>query len=352
MTSIAGLTNHRGAGYRHCAGTMFSTIGNKDATAHKPGRLIDGHLATETLETDGDGQSGMRRAILAVLALGLAVLLAAMPRATASQPATPKCGEGGSVMVPVATGGTLCISPGSGESFKDCGDCPEMVVVPAGKFMMGSPNSEPNRQDDETQFRASVPSTYAVGKYEVTFAEWDTCVATGGCAHKPGDMSFGRGRRPVMNVSWNDILDQYLPWLSSRTGKNYRLLTEIEWEYVARARSTAAYHWGNEFDPAVANNGGRTARVGTYAANAFGLHDVHGNVWEWVHDCYSSRDPTSTSSRNHVTAGKCKRRILRGGGWNSRPRVLRSAFRYWGYPNNRNDSFGFRVARTLAPVAK
>ena len=207
-----------------------------------------------------------------------------------------------------------------------------MVVVPAGNFVMGSPNGETNRQNDETQVRASIRSALAVGKFEVTFAEWDACVAAGGCAHKPGDMSFGRDRRPVMNVSWNDIAEQYLPWLRRRTGKDYRLLTETEWEYVARAGSTTAYHWGNRFAPAAANNGDRTTPVGTYPANAFGLYDVHGNVWEWVHDCYGARDPAAPSSRDHVTTGKCSRRVLRGGGWNNRPRVLRSAFRYWGYP--------------------
>ena len=126
----------------------------------------------------------------------------------------------------------------------------------------------------------------------MTFAEWDACVSASGCKHKPDDRSWGRGSRPVMNVSWDDITKDYLPWLSRKTDKSYRLLTEAEWEYAARAGSRGKYTWGDEIGKNRANCDGcgshwdkQTAPVGSFQANAFGLHDMHGNVWEWVADC-------------------------------------------------------------------
>lgn len=268
-------------------------------------------------------------------------------QATDNRKRVNECRSNGGILIRIGTAKYVCIKSGSGRSFKDCNVCPEMVVVPAGSFIMGSPNGERERKTDEAQVKASVAKPFAVGKFEVTFAEWDSCVAAGGCKHKPGDMGFGRERRPVINVSWNDIEEQYLPWLRRRSGKYYRLLTEREWEYVARARTTTAYHWGSEFDPTKANNKSRTVRVGSFHPNAFGLYDVHGNVWEWVQDCYLLRSQVPAVNHDSGTTDKCKKRVLRGGGWNNLPRTLRSAFRYWGYPSNRNDSFGFRVARKL-----
>ena len=137
------------------------------------------------------------------------------------------------VVVIVGASEKHCMNPGAGktESFKDCPDCPEMVVVPAGSFTMGS-----NDYDDEKPpHRVNIAKPFAVGKFTVTFAEWDACVASGGCKHKPEDQGWGRGNRPVINVSWDDATKEYLPWLSRKTGKTYRLLTEAEWEYAARA---------------------------------------------------------------------------------------------------------------------
>ena len=189
-----------------------------------------------------------------------------------------------------------------GERFRDCATCPEMIVVPAGSFLMGSPETEAERSDSEgPQHRVTIPAPIAVGVYEVTFAEWEACVSGGGCGgYRPGDEGWGRDRRPVINVSWEDAR-AYAAWLSRQTGQAYRLLSEAEWEYVARAGTTTAFHFGGTISASQANYDGnytygggrkgqyreRTVAVGRFAPNAFGLYDVHGNVWEWVADCWN-----------------------------------------------------------------
>jgi formylglycine-generating enzyme required for sulfatase activity len=242
---------------------------------------------------------------------------------------------------------TMCVKPGDG--FRDCPVCPEMVVVPAGRFAMGSEASS----DEMPVHQVKVARPFAVGKFEVTFAEWDACVADGGCSHVPDDQGFGREGRPVIDVSWNDVTNSYLPWLSRKAGRTYRLLSEAEWEYVARAGSRAVYAWGDEIGVGRANcdrcggawDNRQTAPVGSFAANAFGLHDLHGNVWEWTQDCYADSykgAPANGAARQHAS---CQTRVVRGGGWNDRPRYLRSAIRYGDPPNYRGNYVGFRVAR-------
>lgn len=244
------------------------------------------------------------------------------------------------------------------DSFKECDACPEMVVVPAGSFTMGSPANESNRNDDEGPQRAvRFSEQFAVGKFSVTFEEWDACVADGGCnGYRPADQGWGRGKRPVINVSWNDS-QVYLQWLSRRTGKAYRLLSEAEREYVTRAGSMTPFWWGTSTSPQQANydDGNRAGRsktvpVDTFQPNAFGFHHVHGNVWEWVEDCYHSsyRDgPTDGSAR---TSGNCTNRVLRGGSWSNVSSGLRAALREKSTTGNRNYVIGFRVARTLQPA--
>ncbi|MBV1695304.1 MAG: SUMF1/EgtB/PvdO family nonheme iron enzyme [Hyphomicrobiales bacterium] len=263
------------------------------------------------------------------------------------------------------------VTPGSGQSFKDrladgsdCPDCPEMVVVPAGSFMMGSPNSEQGRSSDEGPLRrVTIAKPFAVGKFEVTFAEWDACVSEGGCKHKP-ETSWGRGRQPVMRVSWDDIAKEYLPWLSKKTGKTYRLLTEAEWEYAARAGTTTPFSFGQTISIAEANYNGNytygSGRKGVYREktievgslnkpNAWGLHDMHGNVWEWVQDCYANTyNGAPTDGRAANDSAGCSR-VLRGGSWGYDPLLLRSANRSGNRPVNRNSGIGFRLARTLNP---
>ena len=227
-----------------------------------------------------------------------------------------------------------------------------MVVIPNGEFLMGSNDGHP---DEKPVHKVTITKPFAVGKFEVTFAEWDACVAAGGCRHKPGDEGFGRGNRPVINVSWDDVTKDYLSWLSKRTGKSYRLLTEAEWEYAARAGSRTRYFWGDEIGKANANCGEcasekaspQTISVGSHPPNSFGLHDMHGNVFEWVQDCRQESYDGAPTDGSPWIAGDCSRRVRRGGSWGSKPQFLRSAFRSKFPSNGRDDSNGFRVARKL-----
>ena len=205
-----------------------------------------------------------------------------------------------------------------GGKFRDCGECPEMVVVPSGSFMMGSPGGEERRGDDEgPRHRVRIDYRFGVGIYEVTFAQWDACVSAGGCGgYRPDDRGWGRGNRPVMRVSWDDA-QLYVRWLSQITGKTYRLLSESEWEYVARAGTTTPFHFGSTISTDQANydgnytyGGGRkgvyrekTISVGSFRANAWGLYDVHGNVWEWVGDCWNDSYTGAPADGSGVEAG-------------------------------------------------
>ena len=238
-----------------------------------------------------------------------------------------------------------------GETFRDCSECPEMVVIPAGEFLMGSPEGE-GLDWERPQHRVTINTPFALGKYEVTFDEWDACLAAGGCEHEPDDRGWGRGDRPVMNVSWEDV-KQYCGWLAKKTDQNYRLPSEAEWEYAARAGTETAYFWGNEVGKNQANCDGcgsewddkETAPVGRFAANPFGLYDMHGNVWEWVEDTWHrsyQNAPTGGSAWIDAASGF---RVLRGGSWVHDAQSARSAFRGWNAPGNRGVSLGFRCAR-------
>ena len=234
--------------------------------------------------------------------------------------------------------------------YKDCSECPAIVEIPPGTFMMGSPDSDSERNDDEGPVhRVTIPASFAVGKYEVTFDEWDACVSAGGCSHKPEDKGWGRGRLPVIYVSWGDA-QEYVSWLSKKTGKTYRLLSEAEWEYVARAGTTTPFHTGEQISTSQANFGKsrkRTVPVGSFGANQFGLHDVHGNVYEWVQDCWNANYKGAPVDGSVWTTVDCTSRVLRGGSWYIEPRILRSAFRNRDRTVNRYSFVGFRVARTL-----
>ena len=226
-----------------------------------------------------------------------------------------------------------------GRSFRDCPDvCPEMVVLPAGQFIMGSDvhnNEKPPR-------KVTIRRPFAVGKYEVTFAEWDACVAGGGCTSnpEPGDGGWGRGRRPVINVSWHDARE-YVAWLSRKTGKTYRLLSEAEWEYAARAGSAT------QFAPTQANyRGGGTVEVGSFPANGFGLNDMHGNVWEWVEDAWHSNYQGAPIDGSVWSGGNAFLRVVRGGSWTTYS-FSQMAERDRMPPGIRDRGVGFRLSRTL-----
>jgi formylglycine-generating enzyme required for sulfatase activity len=198
----------------------------------------------------------------------------------------------------------------AGYQFSDCETCPEMVVLPGGIFTMGSPAGEAGRGRDEgPQHEVSI-SPFAIGKYEVTFAQWDACLAAGGCGgFSPPDSGWGRGARPVTGVSWNDI-QSYLDWLNERAGGlRYRLASEAEWEYAARAGAGEAYAFGPRVTATDATFRTRqTTPVGEHAANAWGLFDVHGNVGEWVEDCYVANYERAPIDGGAVQADNCARR--------------------------------------------
>ena len=240
----------------------------------------------------------------------------------------------------------------AGERFRDCDVCPEMVVVPAGTFLMGAPESERDSDSGELPVHAVTVPSFAVGVYEVTFDEWDACVAGGGCdGYRPYDRNWGRGRRPVIRVTWEDA-QRYVEWLSLRTGERYRLPSESEWEYAARAGTTTPFHTGETITTEQANYNGRlfrhqTVPVGSFGANEFGLHDVHGNVREWVYDCWNDHYEGAPADGSAWLSGRCDVRVLRGGSWFDVPSVLRAASRLWDTTGSRLDINGFRVARTL-----
>jgi formylglycine-generating enzyme required for sulfatase activity len=258
------------------------------------------------------------------------------------------------------------------ESFKECArDCPEMIVVLKGSFMMGSPPSGKGGAGQETpvfkpgagprfanegpQHNLTIAKSFAASKYELTFAEWDACVTGGGCSgYNPNDQGWGRGQRPVINVSWDDA-QQYVAWLSQVTGKPYRLLSEAEWEYAARAGTTTAYYWGDEIGKENANCNGcgsqseQTLPVGSFKPNAFGLYDMAGNVFQWVQDCNHDSYNGAPTDGSAWTSGDCNRHIVRGGSWYVDPQDVRSTARNGFSAGNRSNSVGFRLARTLNP---
>ncbi len=265
-----------------------------------------------------------------------------------------------------------------GDEFRDCPGCPTLVVLPRGRFLMGSPEGEAVDelsenwhhllQFEKPQVEVNIGYPLAMGKYEVTFAEWDRCVEAGGCSHDPDDEGFGRGDRPVLNVNRLQA-EEYLRWLSKETGHHYRLPSEAEWEYAARAGTTTARHWGDEIGEGMAAcvgcggrwNGRSTAPVGSFPANDFGLHDMLGNAYEWVSDCYTrghDGSPSDGSPRLEESPfwedGTCTVHVRRGGSWASPAWEVRAARRKaintrgpWGFAGDRYA--GFRVVRELKP---
>ncbi len=285
------------------------------------------------------------------------------------------------------------------DSFRECDSCPEMVVVPAGSFNMGSPDNEKDRdknddEDESPQHRVMIARPFAVGKFEVTLdqfaaflketgydAESECVTFEQGKAAKRFDRSFRNlgyeqnSSHPAACVNWNDA-KAYVSWLSSKTGKTYRLLTEAEWEYAARARTTTGsaprFHFGDDEKAMCRYGNGAdqtakrtishtanwtifscddgyayTAPVGSFTANAFGLYDMHGNVSEWTEDCYHDSYRGAPTNGSAWTSEDCGYRVVRGGSWFSFPRELRSADRFWQVTSYRSDHFGFRVGRTL-----
>ncbi|MEZ5890508.1 MAG: formylglycine-generating enzyme family protein [Xanthobacteraceae bacterium] len=245
-----------------------------------------------------------------------------------------------------------------GETFKDCAECPEMVVIPAGSFMMGSPEHEEGRTDYEgPQHRVTFSQPFAIGKYAVTFDEWDACVADGGCnGHQPSDEDWGRGKRPVINVSWDDA-QAYIAWLKRKTGRDYHLPSEAQREYATRAGTTTPFWWGATIAPDQANFSDdgevkgpfpdKTAPVDAFQPNPWGLFQVHGNVFEWTADCWNEDHTGAPADGSARTSEDCASRVTRGGSWEAYARDLRSAYRDRYIAVNRSPHYSFRVARKL-----
>jgi formylglycine-generating enzyme required for sulfatase activity len=254
------------------------------------------------------------------------------------------------------------------DHFKECDACPEMVVIPAGDFVMGAPEGEEGSTADERpQRRVAFAHAFAVGRFAVTFDEWDACVAAGGCRNqRPPDRGWGRGTRPVIDIWWSDA-QAYVAWLSRTTGRPYRLLTEAEREYVTRAGSMTPFWWGSRISARDANydasfaypgKGGemgeyrrRTMPVDAFRPNPWGLYQVHGNVYEWVQDCWRDTYAGAPTDGSAWVTRDCERRVMRGGSWNFAPWHARAASRCQiaaaAFANGGVVGVGMRVARDL-----
>lgn len=266
------------------------------------------------------------------------------------------------------TGAMRWLKPGGGEQFRDLAIAPEMVIVPAGSFMMGAPMDEIGRADSEgPQHKVSLPAPFAVSRFAVTFADWDAAQAhpdwqrlTGLDPRQPADYGWGRGHLPVINVSWEDAR-AYCVWLSAITGQSYRLPSEAEWEYVARAGTTTPFWWGAEISTEQANYDGnhtygagtkgqfrqRIVPVDSFKPNPWGLYQVHGNVWEWCQDdWHRNYEGAPTDGLVWLNVSDVSR-VLRGGSWGDAPKYLRAALRFRDLPDRRDGPVGFRLVRTL-----
>ena len=357
FTSIREARATKTGDYEKLLAAMISRFGSSDAADEYIRELMLAGMGDRWFEVYSENQ---RRAA------------ETQQRRTAEAESTQRAEEGRQCQpaaIPVEVGPpggshVRLLIPGAGKTewFKDLDIGPEMVVVPAGSFVMGSPVFEEGRIIDEgPQPKVTLAKPFAVGRFAVTFDEWDACVADGGCnGYKPKDRDWGRGSRPVIYISWKDA-NAYVEWLSRKTGRTYRLLTEAEWEYVARAGTTTPFWCGNSISTDQANYNGhyiygkgakgeyraRTSSVNSFEPNTWGLYQVHGNVWEWTDDCYNHRYNGAPTDGSVWTSGDCSRHIVRGGCWNDRPVGLRAAYRYAFTTDDRNSDLGFRVARTL-----
>ncbi len=343
--------------------------------------------------------SGAKRAAYArwmVQKLGGTVPVTARPAATGRAEPLPQLSMAGSTPVLPAASGSPAVAlsangaiPTAGTLIQDCADCPELVAIPAGEFTMGSGPKEKMRElDEEPAHRVKVAASIAVGKFEITRGQYAVFVKETGRESKPGCHSTRGGffhknpkatwqnpgfeqknEEPVVCVSWHDA-QAYVAWLSKKSLKQYRLLNEAEWEYAARAGSTGRRHWADAEESATcryasvadasyksvspgaplfpcSDGFAYTTPVGRFPANPFGLHDMLGNVWEWVEDCWNEGYSGAPDIAVPRVTGACNERVFRGGAWNSTPTTLRSAYRDRDSREERHDNLGFRVARSL-----
>jgi formylglycine-generating enzyme required for sulfatase activity len=270
------------------------------------------------------------------------------PSAAPAPTPAPAPAPAATAAAPSATSSPSASGAKPGDVFRDCQGCVEMLVVPAGSFEMGSTTEYEN-----PPHRVTIPKAFAIGRHEVTFDQWDACVADGGCKHRPDDREWGRGDRPVINVSWLDA-KAFVAWLSQKTGQTYRLPSEAEWEYAARGGTNSPYWWGRDAGSRQANcrecNTGtsqQTSAVGSYKANPFGLYDTAGNAAEWVEDCWNDNYRGAPQNGSPWLTGQCRLRVLRGGAFDSAAKYLRSTARFRYDSDVRYSANGFRVVREL-----
>jgi formylglycine-generating enzyme required for sulfatase activity len=237
----------------------------------------------------------------------------------------------------------------AGIQFRDCTECPELIVVPAGSFEMGSTEFP----IEKPVHRVTIEKPFAIGRYEVTFSQWDACLAERGCGYRPDDQGRGRTNLPVSDVSWSDA-QAFVAWLSQTTGYKYRLPSEAEWEYAARGGTAGPFWWGEAPAAGQANcrdcgpgSGEQTLPVGSFPANGFGLADTAGNIAEWVEDCWTDSYKNAPTDGRAQTSDTCKHRVLRGGSFDSSPRYMRSSSRFLYDADVRYYTNGFRVLREL-----
>jgi formylglycine-generating enzyme required for sulfatase activity len=233
-------------------------------------------------------------------------------------------------------------------AIRDCPQCPEMVLIQAGAFEMGSSEMF---DFEAPVHQVTIRKPFYIGQREVTYDEWDACFAEGSCKQKPDDRGLGRGRRPAADLDWDDA-KSYVAWLSQKTGKTYRLPSESEWEYVARAGTTTTYPWGRTVEKDKANCIGCTSDpvrkaidTGSFRPNAFGIYDMAGNAAEWVEDCWNDSYRGAPADGSAWTKPQCRERVLRGGSFNNDPKYLRSAARFKYDHDVRFYTNGFRVVR-------
>ena len=234
--------------------------------------------------------------------------------------------------------------------FQDCPSCPQMVEVPLGSFQMGSRGEDPTEQPPH---EVAIKRRFAIGVLEVTYGEWMACVKTQGCKYAP-ELPSATDRSPMRDVSWSDAV-QYTEWLKKTTHQPYRLPTEAEWEYAARANSLTRYWWGNEPGMGHANckgcggdwNREAPAQTASFPPNSFGIYDMNGSIWEWVSDCWHGSYKGAPNDGSSWESPGCQQRVLRGGSWRDDPRLVRSSSRFYYDADIRYIANGFRVAVTL-----
>lgn len=296
----------------------------------------------------------MIRAALAAFLIALASALPALAQAPAKRDSVPGR-ESQAAPPPPPLAVAPVIAPGTpikpGQAFRDCPECPNMVALPPGIFIMGS-DTGPKGERPSRPVR--VLKAFAIGKYEVTFDEWEACAKAGGCAAVPDDHKWGRGRRPIINIDW-PTARKYAEWLAKKTGKPYRLPSEAEWEYAARAGTATKFPWGDEAGLDNANcrkcgavlGGVSSAPVGSFKPNPWGLHDFNGNVWEWVEDCWNPNHEGAPKDQRARLDGDCNLRVRRGGSWYYFGEVARSSSRTFDPVAVFSYGTGVRVARDL-----